>query len=326
MTRAVIIGGTGHIGTYLTPRLVEAGLAVVNVSRSQRDPYQPHAAWREVRQVVLDRAAEEKSGRFGERIAELEPDIVIDLTCYVIESAQLLVESLRGRISHFLHCGTIWVHGPTVEAPTTEEQPREPFEEYGRRKAAIEAYLLSEARRSGFPATIVHPGHLVGTGWTPINPAGNFDSNVFSDLARGEEISLPNLGRECLHHVHADDVAQAFMGSLVNWSSAVGESFHAVSPAALTLYGYARAVARWFGHDARLKFLPWEQWKETVPEKDARITWGHIAHSSNCSIRKAQRLLGYQPRYTSLEAIRESIYNQLASQCTIGSPAMGARK
>jgi nucleoside-diphosphate-sugar epimerase len=114
MMRAVIIGGTGHIGTYLTPRLVEAGLTVVNVSRSQRQPYQPHAAWREVRQVALDRAAEEKSGQFGQRILELEPDIVIDLTCYLLESAQLLVESLRGRIGHFLHCGTIWVHGPTV--------------------------------------------------------------------------------------------------------------------------------------------------------------------------------------------------------------------
>jgi nucleoside-diphosphate-sugar epimerase len=324
--RAVIIGGTGHIGTYLTPRLVEAGLTVVNVSRSERQPYQPHAAWREVRQVVLDRTAEEKSGQFGERIVELEPDIVIDLTCYLLESAQLLVEALRGRISHFLHCGTIWVHGPTVEAPTTEEQPREPFEEYGCRKAAIEAYLLREARRSGFPATILHPGHLVGVGWTPINPAGNFDPNVFSALARGEEIALPNLGRECLHHVHAGDVAQAFLRSLTNWSSAAGESFHVVSPAALTLYGYARAVARWFGQEARLKFLPWEQWKETASEKDARITWGHIAHSSNCSIQKAQRLLGYQPRYTSLEAIRESIFDQLAAQCTIGSPATGARK
>lgn len=320
--RAVIIGGTGHIGTYLTPRLVEAGLEVVNVSRSQRQPYQPHMAWRDVRQVVLDRAEEEKSGRFGERIAELEPDIVIDLTCYLLESAQLLVESLRGRISHFLHCGTIWVHGAPVEAPTSEEQPREPVGEYGCRKAAIEAYLLREARRSGFPATVLHPGHLVGVGWTPINPAGNFDPKVFADLARGEEIMLPNLGRECLHHVHADDVAQAFMRSLHNWSGAAGESFHVVSPAALTLYGYARAVARWFGHEARLKFLPWEQWKNTVSEKDAEITWGHIAHSSNCSIRKAQRLLGYQPRYTSLEAIREAIL----PQCTIGSPATGERK
>ena len=33
--RIVIIGGSGHIGSYLTPRLVESGHQVIVVSRSQ---------------------------------------------------------------------------------------------------------------------------------------------------------------------------------------------------------------------------------------------------------------------------------------------------
>src|SRR5690606_9863752 len=124
--------------------------------------------------------------------------------------------------------------------------PRKPFGDYGIRKAAIEAYLLDEARRSGFPATILHPGHIVGPGWAPLNPAGHFNVQVFARLARGEELLLPNLGLETVHHVHADDVAQAFMAALENWRYAVGESFHVVSPAALTLRGYAEAMAAWF--------------------------------------------------------------------------------
>jgi nucleoside-diphosphate-sugar epimerase len=306
--RVLIIGGTGHIGTYLTPRLVEAGYAVINVSRSQRQPYQAHAAWQKVEQVTLDRQAEEQKGQFGQRILDLKPDVVIDLTCYRLESAQQLVELLRGQISHFLHCGTIWVHGPSVEVPTTEEQPREPFGEYGCRKAAIEEYLLTEAHRSRFPATILHPGHLVGSGWVPLNPAGHFNPKIFSDLARGHEVALPNLGRECVHHVHADDVAQAFVQSIAHSSRAIGESFHVVSPAALTLCGYAQIVASWFGRRAQLTFLPWEEWKQTVSEREAQITWGHIARSSNCSIEKARTLLDYQPRYRSAEAIRESLF------------------
>ena len=43
--RVVVIGGTGHIGTYLVPKLVETGYQVISVSRQQREPYQPHAAW-----------------------------------------------------------------------------------------------------------------------------------------------------------------------------------------------------------------------------------------------------------------------------------------
>ncbi|HEY1949414.1 MAG TPA: NAD-dependent epimerase/dehydratase family protein [Bryobacteraceae bacterium] len=305
--RVMVIGGTGHIGSYLVPRLVEAGHAVTNVSRSQRQPYTTSAAWQKVEQLTLDRASEESVGHFGKRLLEAKPDAVVDLTCYTLDSARQLVEALRGRVSHLLHCGTIWVHGVSVEVPTTEEQARAPFGEYGCRKAEIEEYLLAEARRNGLPVTILHPGHLVGKGWAPLNPLGNFNTKVFTDLAQGNEIGLPNLGRECVHHVHADDVSQAFVKSIANWSSAVGESFHVVSPAALTLYGYAHGVASWFGREAQLKFLPWEEWKQTVTEKEAEITWGHIARSPNCSIEKAKRLIGYQPRYRSLEAIREAV-------------------
>lgn len=305
--RVVVIGGRGHIGTYLVPRLVGAGHEVVCISRGQRDPYQPHAAWQQVQQVTVDRAAAEQDGSFGEQVAALQPEVVIDLICFTLESAQQIVEALRGRVQHFLHCGTIWVHGPTMQAPTSEDEARRPFGDYGIQKAAIERYLLDETRRSGFPATILHPGHIVGPGWNPLNPAGHFNPQVFGRLTRGEELALPNFGLETVHHVHADDVAQLFMQAMTHWRAAVGESFHAVSPQALSLRGYAERMAAWFGQEANLRYLPWEEWTTTVTPDEARATWDHIAHSPNCSIAKAQRLLGYQPRYTSLQAVQEAV-------------------
>jgi nucleoside-diphosphate-sugar epimerase len=308
MSRVVIIGGSGHVGTYLVPRLVEAGFEVVNVSRGQREPYSPHGAWKFVRTVTLDREAEEKAGDFGKKILALKPDIVIDKICFTLASAKHLAEALSGNVQHFLHTGTIWVHGPSVAVPTTEMQPRRPIGEYGTQKAAIEAYLMDEARRHDFPATIVHPGHIVGPGWNPLNPAGHFNPQVFTMLARGEELALPNLGLETVHHVHADDVAQMFMLAIANWSSSVGEAFHTVSPKALTLRGYAEATAAWFGREAKLKFLPWPEWKAAQQsEEEATATWEHIARSPSSSIAKAERLLGYRPRYTSLEGVFESV-------------------
>lgn len=191
--------------------------------------------------------------------------------------------------------------------PTAETQPRRPFGEYGIQKAAIEAYLLAEAQRGDFPATALHPGHIVGPGWAPLNPAGHFNPQVFAMLARGEELALPNLGLETVHHVHADDVAQSFMQALAHWSTAIGEGFHVVSPAAVTLRGYAEAVAGWFGQEAKLRYLPWEMWRTTVSAEEARATWDHIAHSPNCSIDKARRMIDYQPRYSSLQAVYESV-------------------
>ncbi|HPK02632.1 MAG TPA: NAD-dependent epimerase/dehydratase family protein [Candidatus Sumerlaeota bacterium] len=305
--RLVVIGGTGHTGTYLIPRLVEAGHEVIQISRGQQHPYLLHAAWAHVTQIAADREAEDRAGTFGERVRALEPDVVIDMVCFTPESVRSLVEALRGCVQHFLHCGTIWVHGPAAEVPTTEAAPRRPFGDYGIRKAEIEVYLLREARLTGFPATILHPGHIVGPGHWPLNPAGHFNPEIFQRLARGEEVALPNLGMETVHHVHADDVAQAFMQALTHRSVALGESFHVVSSAALTLRGYAEAVASWFGRPARLRFVPWEEWKEAAAPDDARFTWDHIAHSPNCSIEKARRLLNYQPRYSSLQAVFEAL-------------------
>jgi nucleoside-diphosphate-sugar epimerase len=305
--RVVIIGGSGHVGTYLVPRLVAASHDVVTVSRGRREPYQAHAAWAAVEQHTLDRAAAEATGTFGAQIRELRPDAVVDMICFTLDSARHLVESLRGTVQHFLHCGTIWVHGPSAVVPTTEGQPRRPFGDYGLQKAAIEAYLMNEARRTRFPATVLHPGHLVGRGWAPVNPAGHFNPAVFTQLAAGAELALPNLGLETVHHVHADDVAQAFECALTHWGAAVGESFHVVSPAAITLRGYAEAVAAWFGQQARLRFLPWPEWRATVAEAEANATWDHIAHSPSCSTAKADRLLEYRPRYASLQAVYEAV-------------------
>jgi nucleoside-diphosphate-sugar epimerase len=305
--RVVVIGGSGHIGTYLIPMLVEKGHEVINVARGQREPYLPHAAWKSVQQVTANREAEDAAGTFGQRILALKPDVVIDLICFTENSARQLVEALRGQVQHFLHCGTIWIYGHSSQVPASEDQPRRPFGEYGIQKAAIEAYLLHEARMNQFPATLLHPGHIVGPGYAPLNPAGHFNPTVFRCLARGEELALANFGLETVHHVHAADVAYAFMQAMSHWSASVGESFHTVSPAALTLRGYAEAVSAWFGQEAHLKFLPFDEWKQTVAPDEATATWEHIIRSPNASIAKAQRLINYQPRYSSLQAIFESV-------------------
>ncbi|MGY4767136.1 NAD-dependent epimerase/dehydratase family protein [Kribbella sp. CWNU-51] len=300
--RTVVIGGTGHIGTYLVPALVRLGHEVTVLSRGEHSPYQSDSAWQKVELVQVDRQAEDAAGTFGQRVADLRPDVVIDLICFTEDSTRQLVEAVEGKIQHLLHCGTIWVHGPSMTVPTREDAPRKPFGDYGVQKAAIEAYLLGKARRDGLPATIIHPGHICGPGWTPVNPAGNFDLGVFEKLAHGHDVLLPNLGLETLNPVHADDVAGVFLAAIASRSTAIGESFHAVAEGAVTLRGYAYAVADWFGQEAQIGLLPYGEWREKVPERDAAATWDHIEHSPNCSMEKAARLLGFRPRYTALEA------------------------
>ncbi len=305
--KVVVIGGTGHIGTYLVPRLINTGHEVICVSRQKRNPYHADPLWKTVKMVTIDRAEAEKKGDFGSHIARFEADVVIDLICFSVDSAQSLVRALSGRVAQLIHCGTMWVHGYSEQVPTRETQERKPFGEYGISKAEIESYLLSIHQENGFPVTILHPGHITGPGWLPINPEGHLQPEVFFKLAKGEALTLPNLGMETVHHVHADDVAQAFQHAIEHRENALGESFHIVSEQALTLKGYAVAMAHWFGQEANMAFLPWQEWEKTVSKTDAALTWDHIAHSPNGSIEKAKKLLNYKPRYSSLEAIQEAI-------------------
>ncbi len=305
--RVVVIGGTGHVGSYVVPRLVLGGHEVVCLSRGRAVPYGHSAVWDAVEMVAVDRDTSEQEGIFGSVVAALEPEVVVDLTCYTEESAAMLVDALRNRIVHLLHCGTIFVNGYAITPPIRESDPRNPFGEYGIKKAATEAYLLMEARDHGFPATVLHPGHVVGEGWWPLNPAGNFNPDVFATLAQGQELALPHFGLETVHHVHSKDVAQAFALALDRGNAVVGQSYYVVSEAALTLRGFAEEIARWFGAEPVLRFLPWDDWAASVTEVDRAATWEHVSRSPNHSIARARADLGYEPEYSSLAAVQEAL-------------------
>ncbi len=302
MSRVVMIGATGHVGTFLVPRLVRAGHDVVAVSRGRREPYRPDEAWRDVQRVVLDR--DDLAAAFPAAVAELKPDVVVDMTCFTRESAEQLTAGLRGRADLLLHCGTIWVHGSSSIVPTTEADHRGPFGDYGTWKAEIEDVLLAE---TGLRCVVLRAGHITGPGWPMINAVGNLDLDVWHRLATGQPVAMPNFGLETVHHVHADDVAQAFQLALQHADVAAGNAYNVVSERAMTLRGIATAVAGWFGREPDLRYLPFEQYRATTSAEFADASYEHIVRSHSMSIAKARAQLGYAPRYTTLQAIADGL-------------------
>jgi nucleoside-diphosphate-sugar epimerase len=306
MSHVVVIGATGHIGTYLVPRLVRAGHEVTALSRGKREPYHPSPEWKKVTHVTVDRDAEDAEGTFGARIAALSPDVVVDLVCFTADSARQLVEALRPARPLLVHCGTIWVHGPALRVPVTEDEPRTAYGEYGTGKAEIEALLQRETMAGGVPTVILHPGHISGPGWPVITPAGNLDSSVWTTLATGQPLPLPDHGLGVLNHVHADDVAQAFELALTR-PEAIGSSFHVVAAQSMTLRGLATGVAAWFGREPNLDFVDWPEFERRVGADHAGVTREHTFRNLTASIERARQVLGYQPRFSSLDALHEAL-------------------
>ena len=305
--RIVVIGGSGHVGSFLVPRLVRAGHEVVNLSRGARDPYVDDEAWSEVEQVPVDRAAEDTAGTFGRRVAGLEAEVVVDMICFTPDSASALVAALRGGCGHLLHCGTIWRYGPSVKQPIREDDTSPPFGGYGTQKAAIADLLAAETRSGGLVTTVLQPGHISGPGWTPIGPLGNLDPDIWYALSAGQEIAVPGVGAEIMHHVHADDVAQVFQLAVEHREAAAGESFNVVAPSALTARGFLAIAASWFGQTARIRSVSWEEFRSGTTAEYAESSWQHLSRSQFASIEKARTLLGYFPAFEPEAAVLDGI-------------------
>ena len=300
--RVVVIGGTGHIGTYLVPSLVRAGHDVVVISRGLRRAYRDHPVWSEIELVACDREASERDGTFGSLVAGLRPDAVVDLMCFTPAQAQQLVDALDGQ--HVIQTGSAWSYGASTLVPTTEDAPKNPYGTYGIHKLAIEQYLLGQDR---VPATVVHPGHISGPGWMPVGPAGNLDPAVLDSLRSDGSCLLPDRGGETIHHVHAADVASLHLACLEQPEAAAGESFNSVCTQALTLRGYAELVARHFGHQPKLEYVPWAQFASRVDPEQADLTLEHVGRAPLFSMEKSRVLLGFVPEHTVSDTVLEAI-------------------
>ena len=308
--KVLVVGGTGHIGSYLVPELILKGYEVKVVARHPHFYYtDPGLNWEDrVEWIIVDRRKAERDGTWKKIMSKVEADVVIDLISYTPEQNRIMVEAFRGRIRQFIHCGTIWVYGASRRVPCKESYPKHPIGDYGKNKARIEEDLIREYQMNGFPATIIHPGHISGKRWLPIDPQGTRNGvKVYERLARGEVIHLPYNGLTTLHHVHASDLAQLFIKAIENRNSALGEAFIGTAPYAMTLLGISEFVASLFGKEPKIKFVPLEQMKQILGPEAFEITKDHVLHSPNCSIEKARRLLGYEPHYTIEDIYKESI-------------------
>jgi nucleoside-diphosphate-sugar epimerase len=110
---------------------------------------------------------------------------------------------------------------------------------------------------------------------------------VWTKLAAGQPLALPDRGLGVLHHVHADDVAQAFERALTR-PAAIGSSFHVVAEQAMTLRGLAAGVAAWFGREPELDFVDWAEFERRSGPGHAAATREHTVRSITASIDRAR--------------------------------------
>ena len=108
----------------------------------------------------------------------------------------------------------------------------------------------------------------------------------------------------------------------MSWPAAIGASFHVVAEQAMTLRGLAAGVAGWFGREPVLEFTDWAEFERRAGAEHAETTRQHTDRSIAASIDRAREVLGYAPRYTSLDVLHEALAWLVANgQAGVGGQA-----
>jgi nucleoside-diphosphate-sugar epimerase len=305
----MVIGASGHIGSYLVPELRKQGHEVVAVSRGRHSGYRGEARPDDgIRELAVDR---DTLCRDVAMLRELRLDAVCDTQAFNRADAELLCAPFLDTDTHIVAVGSNWCIGYKMFVPVTEEHPRTETGEYGRGKAEVEAYLTGLSAAGKLRGTVVHPGHVTGQGWLPVNPQGNFERDVYRKIIGGEAVLLPDDGMATLQHVHAADLAALICRCLARPEQSTGEAFFATAPEALTLRGYAELLYANFGQKPNLLHVDWPTFAAAVGPEVAACSEEHLRHSPVCSMAKAKRLLDFEPAYHAIDAVMDALVWQI---------------
>ncbi|MBA7681125.1 hypothetical protein ES703_89454 [subsurface metagenome] len=229
-----------------------------------------------------------------------QPREVVDID--VKGNVNLLEAATKCGIKHFLFASTHRVYGKPRYLPVDEEHPLHP-EESGRAlyaifKLANEKLCLSYWREHGLPITIFR------FWWSFSHEIrGKALRTVIDTALKEEPIRVPEkAGGNFLHN---DDAACAFRLATLN-DMTYGEIFNLSSGTFTTWQELAELSRELTNSLSRLELIPKEEWRG-----DASIgTDRSIPYECNLDISKAERLIGYKPKYTPSEVkslLREAI-------------------
>lgn len=309
--KTLVIGASGHVGSYLVKELVARGHEVIAVMRGNRQPYgYEESIWSKVQVANLSRETLYAS----DFIEKTGADVICDLIAFDLDGVKKIVSKIHND-AFYVQIGSIWMYENKEYVPVDENHPKNAEQEYGKQKGLIENYLFEKVAKGELRATVVHPGHVSGKEWQPINPQGNLDFSVFEKIRDGKEIALPYDGLGMLQHIHSGDLANIILACMEKQEVSNGQAFIAVAEKSMTLRAITENLFRYFGHKPNIQYLEWKDFVEVVGEQNALVTLDHISHSPCCTPRKAQAMLGVEIKHSIMDIFYAYIAEQKTKNC-----------
>jgi nucleoside-diphosphate-sugar epimerase len=292
-----VIGGTGHVGQFMVPMLVEKGNDVTVVG-SGRTPLPKNTIWSKVKCLVCN----VKDAGDLKKLNSQSPEVVIDMTGEIWN----IYNELKTVSKHFIACGSLWMYGEPKVVPTPEETQSECLvsEDYKKRYSEI-LKLIEISKTDKVAFTAIMPPNICGPGKIPIDCLGGRDINLHKDHKNGKKVILPEGPDVLIGPCDAEDIASCFVKTVLNRDIASGQIFNVGSEYALTATQLVKAFSEIYNIEIPVMRCSWEHYVSSV-SPDIEYWWHFKAHMCP-DISKARRLLGYDPRYTPEQTLRRAV-------------------
>jgi nucleoside-diphosphate-sugar epimerase len=308
--RVLITGGAGFLGINLVRHLLSQGVAGITVLDIAGFDYP------DVRGAVTFIQGDIRDPEVVRRSMPGEAGIVVhtaaalplypakEILSTEVEGARILLEAaVESRADRFIHISTTAVYGIPDHHPLYESDPLHGVGPYGRAKVLAEE-LCRLYRDRGLCIPILRPKTFVGP-----ERLGVF-ALLFDWAREGRNFPLIGRGDNRYQLLDVEDLCTAIELCMTGDRAAVNDTFNVGAKEFGTLREDFQAVLDAAGFGKRVIGLPRAPAIAALKLAEA-LKWSPLyrwvyetaAQDSFVSIEKAERILGFAPRYSNREAL-----------------------
>jgi len=305
--RVLITGGAGFLGINLTRYLLARGYLVRSLDIAPFD-YPERNQIEEHTGDIRDRAAVDramKDVRFVVHTAAALPLYSpADIFSTDIDGTRNVLESARDHgVERVVHISSTAVYGIPDHHPLLETDPLSGVGPYGEAKVKAEELCL-EFRRAGMCVPILRPKSFVGP-----ERLGIF-AMLYDWAMDGRNFPLPGNGKNRYQLLDVEDLCEAIVLCLRLDRDRVNDTFNIGAKEFGTIKEDFQAVLDAAGHGKKIITFPAAPmvWALAILEKLKlspvyKWAYGTVTEDSFVSVEKAERVLGFTPKYSNKEAL-----------------------
>ena len=295
MSKILITGGAGYVGSVLTPYLLNKGhkITVIDLMIYGENVLKEDKNLRKIKGDIRNQDLLEKE--FANH------DVIIHLACISndpsfelnpklgksinLDAFTPLVEiSKKKEIKKFIFSSSSSVYGIKDEKDVHEGMSLEPLTDYSKYKVECET-ILQKYKSENFTPIIIRPATVCG-----YSPRQRLDVvvNILTNLAYHRREILVFGGDQLRPNIHIQDMVESYLAILSADSRDVGGKIYNVGYENQPVRVLAETVREVIGSDVRLV---------VTPTDDNR--------SYHISSQKIKNELGYSPRYSIRQAVED---------------------